>query len=81
MKDSPAMLRPLRALETRRDVVDPPTQLLAAPCAESRARASGNQLLRRGHDAPERKAVPAHRAIVWTRKDPVRTPGKIDKPL
>jgi hypothetical protein len=42
---------------------------------------SSGQLLRRGQDAPKAKWPQAIRAIVWTRKCPVRTPGKIDKPL
>ncbi len=74
-----------RALETRRAVVDPPTR----PLARIRRRA-----LRKAIDGPlERSAATpwprrakggkpqAIRAIVWTRKCPVRTPGKIDKPL
>jgi len=40
------------------------------------------QLLRRGQDAPGAVRPQAIRAIVWTREIcPVRTPGKIDKPL
>jgi hypothetical protein len=71
-------------LETRRAVVDPPTRLLRDPSTglekPSTDRSSG-QLLRRGQDAPETEQPQAIRAIVWTRRCPVRTPGKKDKPL
>ena len=73
-----------RALETRRAVVDPPTRLLRDPSTglekPSTDRSSG-QRLRRGQDAPETEQPQAIRAIVWTRRCPVRTPGKKDKPL
>jgi hypothetical protein len=85
MKDSPAMRLSARALETRSAVVDPPTR----PQRESgdglekshrrTARAVSGYavaMTRLGPDSPQ-----AIRAIVWTRKCPVRTPGKIDKPL
>jgi len=70
-------------LETRRNVVDPPTRSLAAPAegGEPPAKASGNQLLRRSHDAARaefRSGVQGHRL---DEENPVRTPGKIDKPL
>ena len=42
---------------------------------------SSGQLLRRGQDAPKAERPQAIKAIVWTRKCPVRTPGKKDKPL
>ena len=66
-------------------VVDPPTR----PQRESDDRfeksmstdRSSGQRLRRGQDAPKAGKPQAIRAIVWTRKCPVRTPGKIDKPL
>jgi hypothetical protein len=84
MKDSPAMRLCARALETRRAVVDPPTRPLRESGdglrKPSTDRSSG-QRLRRGQDAPEADQPQAIRAIVWTRKCPVRTPGKIDKPL
>src|ERR1700729_4117800 len=80
-----AAMRPCaRPLETRRAVVAPPTRLLRDQSTglekPSTDRSSG-QLLRRGQDAPETEQPQAIKAIVWTRKRPVRTPGKIDKPL
>jgi hypothetical protein len=64
-------------LTRRRDRCANPATGLEKP---STNRSSG-QLLRRGQDAPEAEQPQAIRAIVWTRKCPVRTPGKIDKPL
>ena len=61
----------------RRDRSANPATGLEKPSTD---RSSG-QLLRRGQDAPEAGQPQAIRAIVWTRKCPVRTPGKIDKPL
>ena len=85
MKDSPAMRlcaarwrREAKSLTRRRDRA----RESGDGFEKSRRRTrSSNQLLRRGHDAPGPAQPQAIRAIVWTRKCPVRTPGKIDKPL
>ena len=74
-----------RALETRAQSLTRRRDRSANPTtgfekSMSTDRSSG-QRLRRGHDAPEAEQPQAIRAIVWTRKYPVRTPGKIDKPL
>jgi hypothetical protein len=63
-------------------VVDPPTRLLLAftEDGEPPANARSDQLLSRSHDAPEPIGfgVQSHRL---DEENPVRTPGKIDKPL
>jgi len=61
---------------TRRRDRSPPSSVRKPP-----AKASGDQLLRRSREAPKRKirsGVQGHRL---DEEDPVRTPGKIDKPL
>ena len=74
-----------RALETRRAVVDPPTRPLIANPATGFEKAIDGPLERSAATPWPRRAEAgkpqAIRAIVWTRKCPVRTPGKIDKPL
>lgn len=74
-----------RALETRRAVVDPPTRLLARIRRPALRKAIDGPLERSAAEPWPRRAAgrkaAAIRAIVWTRKCPVRTPGKIDKPL
>ena len=73
-----------RALETRREVVDPPTRLpvdsVSGFQSRQRRRAS-NQLLRRSHDALGSACRPRRSEPSFGREMPVRTPGKIDKPL
>ena len=63
-------------------VVDPPTRTLLAftEDGEPPAKARSDQLLSRGHDTlePMASAFTSHRL---DEENPVRTPGKIDKPL
>ena len=85
MKDSPAMRLCARALETRAQSLtrrrDRASRIRRRALRKPSTDRSSGQRLRRGHDTPRAGEPQAIRAIVWTRRCPVRTPGKIDKPL
>ena len=74
------MRRPARAMETRDVVVDPPIATARRVPSGARNPEDG-QMLRRSCKYQRPRPSELFAAIVWIGGVPIRTPGKIDKPL